>query len=262
MKNQIRIAVISALLITTSIQPIAAFADGAFSLTSGADYSTGKYGQSQSTDITYIPFIAKYETDDNIIKLTIPWLQITGPGDVIGSDAIVIRDGANRKRTTESGLGDIVLSATHTIANFGETRPLTLDLTGKIKFATASKTKRLGTGENDYILELDAYKPISDPATLFGGLGYKRIGDPDGINLNNVWFGSLGVSYRINPLNNVGIMADYRQSTLNTSEPLREVTAFFTHKFNAQYKLQSYITHGYSSASVAWGGGLMLGYTF
>jgi len=262
MKNQIHIAVISTLLIIASAQPTSALADGTFSLTSGADYSTGKYGQSQSTDITYIPFIAKYETDANIIKLTVPWLQITGPGDVVGSDGIVIRDSANRKKTTESGLGDVVLSATHTVANFGETRPLTLDLTGKIKFATASKTKGLGTGENDYILELDAYKPISNSATLFGGLGYKRMGDPDGINLNNVWFGSLGLSYRINPANNAGIVADYRQGTLNTSEPLRELTAFFTHKFNAQYKLQSYITHGYSDASIAWGGGLMLGYTF
>ena len=47
-------------------------AEGVLSVTSGADYSSGKYGQSETTDITYIPFMAKYETDDTTIKLTVP----------------------------------------------------------------------------------------------------------------------------------------------------------------------------------------------
>ena len=261
MINKINVAATSALLTAMSL-PTLSLAEGSFSFTSGVDYSTGKYGQSESTDITYIPLISKYETDDTTIKLTIPWLQITGPGDVVGADAILVREGASRKRTTESGLGDIVFSATHTIANIGETRPLILDLTGKIKFATASKTKGLGTGQNDYIVELDAYKPISKPITLFGGLGYKRMGDPAGVNLNNVWFSSVGLSYKLNPSTSAGIMADYRQETLDTSDPLREVTAFLTHKFSPQYKIQSYITHGYSDVSVDWGCGVMLGHTF
>ncbi len=47
-------------------------AEGVLSFTSGADYSSGKYGQSETTNITYIPFMAKYETDDTTIKLTVP----------------------------------------------------------------------------------------------------------------------------------------------------------------------------------------------
>jgi len=262
MKIKTNIARTSALLVMLSTQSTLALAEGSFSLTSGVDYSTGKYGQSQSTDITYVPLVAKYETDTSTIKLTVPWLQITGPGDVVGADAILVRGNSSRKKNTESGLGDVVLSATHTIANFGEVRPLTLDLTGKVKFATASKTRGLGTGENDYVVELDAYKPISKPITLFGGLGYKLMGDPTGVNLNNVWFGSAGLSYRLTPSTSTGIMADYRQKTLDSSDPLREITAFLTHKFSAQYKLQSYITHGYSDVSTDWGGGVMLGYTF
>lgn len=262
MKNKLNIIVASVLLTMMSAQPSRVLADGSFTLTSGVDYSSGKYGQSQSTDITYIPLIAKYETDNTTVKLTVPWLQITGPGDVVGADAILVRGNTSSKKTTESGLGDVVLSATQTIANFGETRPLTLDLTGKVKFATASKTKGLGTGENDYSVGLDAYKQISKPITLFGGAGYKLMGDPTGVNLNNVWFGSAGLSYRINPSTSASVMADYRQRTLNSSDSLREVTAFITHKFSAQYKLQSYITHGYSDVSTDWGGGLMLGYIF
>ncbi|MDZ4140439.1 MAG: hypothetical protein U1C48_00385 [Methylotenera sp.] len=262
MKNKKNIVAIAMLSLSAPITSTLAFAEGVFSVTSGADYSTGKYGQSESTDITYIPFVGKYETDLTTIRLTVPWLQITGPGDVVGSDATLISNSTNRKRMTESGLGDIVFALTQTIANIGESRPLVVDLTGKVKFATASSTNRLGTGENDYTITLDGYKPINNGATLFGGLGYKKTGDPKDINLNNVWSGSCGLSYKLNQKSSTGIMADYRQASINNSEPLREITAFFTHKFSTTYKLQSYLTHGYSDASTDWGGGLMLGYIF
>jgi hypothetical protein len=262
MKNKINVATKFAVLITLSIQANLAHANGMFSITSGLDYSTGKYGQSKSTDITYVPFTAKYETDLTTLKLTVPWLSITGPGDVVGADAAIVKQGSSGKTTTESGLGDVVFSATQTIANIGETHPLILDLTGKVKFATASTSKGLGTGKNDYSIALDAYKPLTHALTLFSGLGYKKLGDPTDVNLNNVWFCSAGLSYKINPSSSAGIMADYRQATLNTSYPLREVTAFFTHKFSAPYKLQTYLTHGYSDASTDWGGGVMLGWTF
>lgn len=262
MKNKKNIIALAILSLSTTFTSAQAHAEGKFSLTSGLDYSTGKYGQAESTDITYIPFSGKYETDLSTFKLTVPWLQISGPGDVVGSDATLISNGNNRKRMTESGLGDIVFSLTHTIASIGESHPLIVDLTGKIKFATASQAKGLGTGEEDYTIALDGYKSISNSATLFGGLGYKQTGDTKDVNLNNPWFGSFGLSYRLNQTSSAGVMADYRQASINTSEPLREITAFFTHKVNATYKLQSYLTHGYSNASADWGGGLMLSYTF
>ncbi len=262
MNNKINIAISGVFLVSLTFQTSLTHAEGTFSLTSGVDYSTGKYGQSQSTDITYIPFIAKYETGDTTFKLTVPWLKITGPGDVVGSDALVVLGNTNRPTTTESGLGDIVFSATHTIAQFGEGNPFILDLTGKVKFATASTSKGLGTGENDYSVVLDAYKPLNNTFTLFGDVGYKLTGDPAGLNLNNVWFGTAGLSYKINTTSSAGVIADARQATLDTSEPLRELTLFLTHKFSAHYKLQSYLTHGYSDASTDWGGGVMLGWMF
>ena len=262
MKTIKNLTTTSIALCTLMLLPNLSQAEGAFSLTSGVDYSSGKYGQSQSTDITYIPLIAKYETDSTTFKLTVPWVKIRGPGDVVGGNAPIVLGKSNRPVTTESGLGDIVFAATQTIAQFGETNPLLLDLTGKVKFATASSSKGLGTGENDYTIMLDAYKPINKTVTLFCDLGYKVLGDPSGLNLNNVWFTSAGLSYKINASSSAGFMADIRQATLNSADPLRELPLFASHKFNDQYKLQSYLTHGYSDASTDWGGGIMLGRTF
>jgi hypothetical protein len=169
---------------------------------------------------------------------------------------------SNHPVTTESGLGDIVLTGTQTIAKLGEVRPLILDVTGKVKFATASASKGLGTGKNDYSIALDAYQPINSSTTAFGDVGYKMMGDPNGLNLNNVWFGTAGLSYKFNQITSAGFMADARQAIQNTSTSSRELTIFLAHKFNSQYKLQSYVTRGFSDASADWGGGMMLVVTF
>lgn len=262
MNNKNNAAFTGILLTIVSLQTNISHAEGIFSLTSGLDYSSGKYGQSEATQITYIPFVAKYEMDNTTLKLTVPWVSITGPGDVVGGNNPIVLGKSNRPVTTQEGLGDIVISATQTIAKMGDTHPLILDLTGKVKLATASSSKNLGTGENDYTVAMDAYKSINNNLTFFGGVGYKLMGDPAGINLNNVWFSSAGLSYKINPSSSVGVMADARQATSNTSTALRELTVFLTHKYDAHYKLQSYITHGYSDASTDWGGGVMLSRLF
>lgn len=262
MNYKTKLKITSLLMYSISIVPISSYAEGKLSLTSGVDYSTGKYGQSEATDITYIPFIAKYDTGNTTLKLTVPWVKITGPGDVVGGNTPIVIGSSNRPITTESGLGDIVFSATQTIAQFGESNPLLLELTGKVKFATASSSKGLGTGENDYIVTLDAYKSISTAVTIFGDVGYKILGDPSGINLNNVWYGSAGFAYKLSPATSAGMMMDIRQATMNTSQPLRELTVFLTHKFNANYKLQTYLTSGNTDASTDLAGGLMLGWMF
>lgn len=239
------------------------YAESKLSLTSGIDYSSGKYGQTQSTKIYCIPLIAKYEIENTTLKLTVPWLQITGPGDVVGGvGSTVVVGNSNRPITTESGLGDIVFSATQTILQTKQTNPLLIDLTGKIKFGTASESKYLGTGENDYTIMLEAYKTLNKSLTLFGDIGYKRMGDSAELNLNNVWIGSAGLSYKLNNANSLGVTADIRQATQNTSEPTRELTIFSSHKFNSQYKIQTYLTHGFSTSSADWGGGVMLGVSF
>ena len=262
MKNTIKIALKSVLLTTLTFQFSLSKADGLLTLTTGVDYSSGKYGQSQSTEMTYVPFIAKYDLDNSSYKLTFPWLQIKGPGDVVGGNSPIVLGKSNRPITTQSGLGDIVFSASHTIVRTEEKNPLTLDLTGKIKFATASSTKYLGTGRNDYTLMMEAYKNVSHSVTLFGDGGYKVLGDPNGIILNDVWFATGGLSYKLTPNASTGLMVDTRQATTNTSAPVRELTIFLTQKFNSDYKLQGYLSHGYSNATADWGGGLMLGLLF
>jgi hypothetical protein len=130
---------------------------GTLKLTAGVDYSSGDYGQTDDTEILYLPFTLKYESLSWGLQLTVPWLSVTGSGTVVGGiDGGVVIGGYGRRqaRTTESGLGDVVAGVSFALDTLWDSGPL-VDLTAKTKFATADEARGLGTGENDFSLQID-----------------------------------------------------------------------------------------------------------
>ena len=250
MKRRVTLGIICSLVSTFSM------AEGTIGFTTGVDYSSGKYGQSEKTRITYVPFIAKYDTDKWSFRATVPWLKIDGPGGVSADSRIVTNTSIQNRTTTESGLGDIVLGATYSAFQFNEQK-LYIDVGAKVKLPTASESKGLGTGESDYTLSTDLYKTF-DSFTLLGTVGYRVLGDPSGVDLENVWFGSIGGVYKIDSNNSAGITMDLREATTKNGTNLREYSAFYSHKFNDTYKLQTYIVAGDTESSVDFGAGAML----
>ena len=89
----------------------------------------------------YVPFIGKVEYGRWLAKITVPWLEISGPDTVTGGDNQVIVTHNLRQQSRESGLGDIVSSITYTAFQSPEQK-LTLDVGAKFKFATTSVQKR------------------------------------------------------------------------------------------------------------------------
>lgn len=231
---------------------------GQFSLTTGLDYSSGKYGGTQATDTLYIPFIGKYEEGLWTYKLTVPYVRVTGTGSVV-RDVGAFRTAA-ATRTTESGLGDVVAAVTRNVYDSGASGTL-LDLTGKVKFATADDKKGLGTGKNDYAVQLDAYQSAGK-VTLLGTVGYKVLGDPAGIPLDNVWYGTAGVSGKVSAETSGGVMLDVRQKASATGSPQRELTAYISHKYSKEWKSQAYVVKGFADGSPDWGAGAMVTRSF
>src|SRR5882672_6521935 len=150
-------------------------ADGEFSAGAGVNYSTGKYGTSSETKILSIPFSARYETDPWTFKLTVPYLSITSPANVIPGVGRIDSSGRPKRRTftgttTQSGLGDTVASATYN-AYYNAAAERGLDLTGRVKLPTADADKGLGTGSTDESVQVDVYQTF-DRLTLFADVGY------------------------------------------------------------------------------------------
>jgi hypothetical protein len=161
-------------------------------------------------------------------------------------------------RSTEQGFGDIVASA---IFHAIDTKGLTLDVTGKVKFATASDTKGLGSGKNDYALQVEAEQTIGR-GYVNGGIGHKWLGDPVGITLRNVWYASIGGGFKPAADTTVGMSYDYAQSARSGGIAGQEISLYASQRLTKNIKLNGSIFKGLSDNSPDWGVGIGLGYNF
>ena len=226
-------------------------------LSMGADYSTGDYGSETDTRIWYLPVSIKLEQTAFIYKLTIPYLQITGPGNIVGADANP-GGGSGQEVTTESGPGDIIAAISYSLFPY-QPGELFVELTGKVKFPTADETKLLGTGEYDYSLQTDLFY-TSGMVGIFGTLGYKIYGDPPGINYQNIYYYSLGVNYRHKRQFSSGLIYDVKEAATTSGTDQQELTPFISIKLDSKKKMLFYLVKGLSDGSPDWGIGLNFGY--
>lgn len=232
------------------------------SVSTGVDYSSGTYGATEKTKITYIPLIFKYEADRYFIRFAVPYLSIEAPTGgailTIGPDGQPIRE-ASGARATNAGMGDVIVAAGYTVMDSGA--GALLDVIGKIKFGTADETKGLGTGENDYSAQLDWSQKLSGFTLLATG-GYRVYGDPPGTDFDNAFFGSLGGVRKFAPATSGGLIFDFRENIVAGTDSQRDVTAFVSHKIGKSRKLQGYASAGLSDASPDWGIGVVLSFGF
>lgn len=235
-----------------------AWADSTFSLGTGFDYSSGKYGGTTSTNILYVPVVSKYETDNLTLKLTVPYIRVTSVGNVVRGFGMMGNSTSSSKTSTQSGLGDVIATAAYTVY---DSSSLLFDVAANIKFGTASAQKGLGTGENDYSAQVDGYYSINS-TTLFATLGHKIVGEPVGVVVNNVNYASAGISQKLDSTHNAGVMLDVAQSPTESNPATRELTLFMSDKLRKNLKLQANLMKGLSDASADYGFGVMLTGTF
>jgi hypothetical protein len=264
------------LLIGAPVAHAATTDSGRFSLSAGADYSSGKYGTDTTTDIWSVPVAAAYQTDRWTFKLTVPYINISGAGNVIPGVGKVNngnpkgRGRGNGGGTTPvpgtaasgsaSGLGDITASAGYELFGSAD-RTFGLDLTGKVKFGTADENKGLGTGKNDYGLSLDTYK-VSGDWTAFGGVGWMKYGSSQYIQLKNGFNANIGADYKLGASDNIGAYYYYRERIADTGASQSELTAYWNHKFNDSLRVQAYALAGFADGSPDYGVGASLKYSF
>lgn len=279
--------------------PIAGYADG-FSVGVGADYSSGKYGGTDRTEIASVPMNAKYVAGPLTLKMSVSWISVTGTGVIIPSGlggigsnggetgsggstgvfgcaadnrsgarkaedngpcattAVVVAGAAAALRRTQQGFGDIVAAATYNALN---SKGLSIDVTGKVKFATASDTKGLGSGKMDYALQFEAEQSIGK-GYVNGGVGYKWLGDPVGVALNNVWYSSVGGGIKLSDAVTAGVSYDYAAAARSGGTALQEISLYASQRLNKNFKLNGNVFKGLSNGSPDWGAGIGLGYAY
>ena len=235
--------------------------DGETSIILGAEYTSGDYGTSSKTKIWYFPVTLRYETDANAASVTVSYLSVEGRGDVVvtggdmgmGSHAVQRTSTLNGTRT-DSGFGDVILTGSHKLSGTASSR---IDLTGKIKLGTADETDNLGTGENDYAVQLD-FEQNYNSNSMFGSAGYKIFGDPPGTDYKNVFYGSIGFSHKLDAARSAGLTFDAQQAALSGGSGQSEITLFLNNKLDKKTRLTGYVVKGLANGSPDWGLGVTL----
>lgn len=238
------------------LMSVPALAKDIYSFTTGFEYTTGKYGRTESTDILYIPFTGKRQSDKLTLKLTVPYIRVTGTGGVILNVGQAGQAGAIR--STQSGMGDITGSAAYNIYAKG---PRLVDVVGKVKLGTADSSKGLGTGENDFAAQVDGYQLVNR-TTFFASAGYKVMGQPTGYILRDVMYGSIGASQKLSNESSAGLMLDVAQSSNANRSNRQELIAYATHKISPDLKVQGNLIKGLSNNSADFGFGIMVSSIF
>lgn len=254
---------LSAILLAT---PGVAAAEDYVQFATGIDYSKGDYGDTVDTEMLAVPFSVKVKRGNFDVRLTLPYVDVTGPEGVIPGDGGVRGPGRGNGGgggggttdpvvTSRSGLGDAVLAATYSLPIGDSTW---FDTTGKVKFPTASEAKSLGTGTTDFTVQgelLHAFGPVS--AAVRGGRRFN--GSSEAFPLEDVWLAGAGV-YVASGNSTFGLDYEWREGSLAASPDRSEITGSLTQKLSDSLRLQGYAYTGLADGSPDFGAGAQVLY--
>ncbi len=264
-----------------------AASDSYFQISTGIDYSKGNYGDVADTKVASIPISARYVTGPVTFRVSVPYVWINGPGSLVttpdtggggedgsgrgrgrggnsgsgsgNSSAAInteVEPGGTRRKT--SGIGDVNAALTYSF-DFGS--DLFLDVTGRMKIPTASKSKRLGTGKVDFTAAAELAKEIGGAEVYVGGRR-RFAGQSTGSLLRDTWGASAGISYRTKNRVRIGLDYDWQQSSFRGNKASSEITGSVGFPLGKGFRLNLYAATGLNSASVDLAGGAALSYRF
>lgn len=187
----------------------------------GAGYKTGDFGTATTSNLYYFSPAIGYIAPRYDVSVTVPYLSLTNK--TLGQSQ------------EENGIGDIILHAGSILIPESASK---FSLYGAlaIKLPTADETIGLGTGEADYGASLGVTHQIEDIKLSLTG-GYINIGDPIGIDYNDIYLYGVGVSKEFGKTN-ITLSFDGRKSIIpDTSSPL-ELSIGFFHIMNKNYVIR------------------------
>jgi len=229
-----------------------------WSVISGLDYSSGDYREDDSTDILYVSQSVSLHRGQTAFRVTVPWLQIEGPSNILTPRAENVTEDDLEGRRSESGLGDVQLSLSTTVKSFGE--PLYLTPSVSVKIPTADEDKRLGTGETDVWLRLNASWQWPGRLSTYASGGYRWMGSSEDYPLSDRAFGGVGL-YKMFGRLGVGGGYDFQERSFELFEDQHELGAYLSRSFGT-WRSTLYGRTGLTNSSPDYNVGLQLGYEF
>ena len=227
-------------------------------LATGLNFSRGTYGGSVATEVVSAPLILRVRRGRFSARASVPFLSISGPATIVdtggpggnGGPPVPAATGVRNR----SGLGDLSLGVGYSLPL---TRSLVFDATGRIKFPTASRLKRLTTGSTDVIVQADLSETIGR-FSLHAAGRHRFSGHGDIVTLRDTWgaTGGFGVSLRRGL--DLGVDYDWQQSSIARNAPDSEVPAWAGIGLTRRIRMSAYGSVGTSTNSPNFAAGTSL----
>lgn len=233
------------------------------SLSLGTTYAEGEFGTGSTTTIASTAVAGRIRLGDWSLSASLPYMRIRSRSTIFtGVDAtpvLVAPNTAARKRTT-SGLGDLTLGASYTIAP--SRLPVELEFSGRAKINTATERSGLSSGENDYALGADVSVPMGR-VTPFGSVSYRFLGDTRQYRLRDGPAASAGASYAFNPKSYALLSYHYSRAATTLVEDAHELFAGATTRMDGSpLRLTGFATAGLSRGAAGISAGLAVSLGF
>lgn len=221
----------------------------------GFDYSRGAYGLATDTEVLSAPLTLSHERGPWIFEARVPWIRIAGPATVVGGGGSPTRPTAS----TESGLGDITLAATHRFGLVADT--VSVAATARAKLPTGSDERGLGTGEPDFYGQVDLYRTFGR-VTPFASVGYAALGASTLYPLEDGPYATAGAHFRTGESTVVTAAYSHRHRFIAGGEHGADAMLAITHDVNPRWRVMAYALKGLTDASPDQGGGLHVSWRF
>lgn len=270
---------------------------GVIRLSTGINYSSGDYGDLQNTKVWSAPVALKYSKDNFSIRVSVPYVHISGPGSLLQTPEGRDSGGGGRSDNSgpgssnsgsgssgsgsggsgssgsgSSGSGEVEVDPTAPLASkrsgIGDTVVTAtysfdlgggfwLDASGKVKLPTASKAKRLGTGKADFTGAFDLGKDVG-PASFYIHGRRKFAGNSAATPIRDTWGAGGGASIKAGEGVTVGADYDWQQSAFAGRKASSEITGWTNFRLAQGFNLSLFASTGFNSNSADFAGGMTL----
>jgi hypothetical protein len=196
-------------------------------------YRSGDFGTGVTTELT-------------TFTLTLGWLDSGAAFNV----ALPYQTLRQESLDTVSGLGDIVLHGSRDFAA-GASSDSNITVGAMLKLPTADDSEGLGSGEMDVGLNFGWSADYGDWRPMLS-VGYTLVGDPPGIDYNDVLAYGAGIFRRFTR-SGVFISLDGRNAVVEGADPAREISVGGFYLFSSLYALSVGAFQGLTDGSADYG---------
>jgi len=233
--------------------------DRSITLSTGIDYSSGRYGLPQTTDIVVGLSDIALTAGAFRFSASVPYLNIVGPAYVVvgsGGTPVLINPRKGSNSTVRDGWGDLNLGATFSWQP-DNLEGYQFDFTGRTKLATADAGKGLSTGEDDVSLSVDVTRDIGawSPFVTFG---YLVPGSPRAYSLNSAPQFSVGTSVQLSDDFVAMASYDFNGAISSSLADAQQVFASGSWLFSERLAFTIYAEAGFTSGAPRVGTGLLV----